>query len=387
MIEGQQTWSYPVLAMDSSHHVASVALALDARTWLAKQSPAGAAQASSLLRMAEDLLSQAGRRLSDLGGLVLGQGPGSFTGLRIAAGLTQGLARSLNLKVVSISGFEALGHAHLLSRRAHPEPPSEDFIIRFDARLGEVYEGRLRAKPNSIAVLVESPHVGLASSTHPEGLPIMVEPRPTDFGSPRSDCPEACSLAGWSLAAVLAGDAQAGAAFSAQPLYVRQKVAQTIEERRRVKALSLLTLEPQDLASVMVIERQAYPFPWSSGNFKDSFASGYHLHKLVDQGAMVGYLVWMRVMEEAHLLNFTIAPARQRRGLGQWMFDALCQHLQSLGIRRLLLEVRPTNHAAIRLYKKNAMTEIGRRKDYYPSVNQTREDAVVLSLTLADAGS
>jgi len=94
---------------------------------------------------------------------------------------------------------------------------------------------------------------------------------------------------------------------------------------------------------------------------------------------MVGYLVWMRVVDEAHLLNFTIAPARHRRGLGQWMLMKWMDGLRALGVERVLLEVRPSNRAALRLYQRNGFGEIGMRKGYYPDSEGEREDALVLA--------
>jgi ribosomal-protein-alanine acetyltransferase len=97
---------------------------------------------------------------------------------------------------------------------------------------------------------------------------------------------------------------------------------------------------------------------------------------------MVGYCVYMRILEEAHLLNFTVAPSRQRRGLGQALLERLLSRMKEDGAVSVLLEVRPSNDAAIRLYGRNGFVQIGRRKGYYPAGKNTREDALLMQRAL-----
>jgi ribosomal-protein-alanine N-acetyltransferase len=128
--------------------------------------------------------------------------------------------------------------------------------------------------------------------------------------------------------------------------------------------------------------------PWTSGNFRDAFSSGYALLKLVDQGVMIGYLVYMRVLDECHLLNFTIAPRRQRRGAGQFMLEQLLKKLVAEQVNVVMLEVRPSNQSAIRLYERNGFQRVGLRKDYYPTARgeSVREDAVLMNRSLTSMG-
>lgn len=96
---------------------------------------------------------------------------------------------------------------------------------------------------------------------------------------------------------------------------------------------------------------------------------------------MIGYVVWMAVVEEAHLLNLTLSPARQGHGLGSWMMQQFMAQVQAAGFAKILLEVRPSNQAAIGLYRKFGFKEIGRRHGYYPNSGapgESREDAIVM---------
>jgi tRNA threonylcarbamoyladenosine biosynthesis protein TsaB len=337
--------------------------------------------------------------MQSIRGFVLGQGPGSFTGLRIAAGLVQGLARGLGVGVASVSGFFAMAYAHAgrqEERQAHFEQPQTEahpVQIYFDARLGEFFGAAVARGPGGYPIgYYAEPEIieGLPDGdSEAQAVALLRDPQPEDFpaplpgaGGPNTGLQ---SMAAWSLAVV--EDAPDPAALFlppvlAQPLYVRLKVAQTREERAQGPALRTLALTSQDLASVMVIENQAYSFPWTSGNFRDALAAGYTGLKLVDQGAMVGYCVYMRILEEAHLLNFTIALPRQRRGLGQAFLERLLARLKEEGAASILLEVRPSNTAAIRLYQRNGFSEIGRRKGYYPAEKNRREDALLMQRAL-----
>jgi ribosomal-protein-alanine N-acetyltransferase len=150
------------------------------------------------------------------------------------------------------------------------------------------------------------------------------------------------------------------------------------EAPRRV-AMSLSRLD-----DVLQIERAAYPFPWTRGNFIDSLAARYPAEMLLADGQVVGYYVAMGGVDEMHLLNLTVAPAWQGRGLGRGMLDALVGSCRDRGARHLWLEVRESNARARAIYERYGFADVGRRRGYYPAPRGTREDAVVMSLEVRD---
>lgn len=139
-----------------------------------------------------------------------------------------------------------------------------------------------------------------------------------------------------------------------------------------------------DVAEVLAIEKSAYSHPWTHGNFIDSLAAGYLAEVLLLDGDLVGYFVAMVGVGELHLLNITVAPRLQRRGLGRLLLAAVQAHGRHLGLETLWLEVRAGNHRARALYRECGMAEIGLRRGYYPAVNG-REDAVVMRMALGPA--
>ncbi|MFU8832171.1 MAG: ribosomal protein S18-alanine N-acetyltransferase [Wenzhouxiangella sp.] len=145
--------------------------------------------------------------------------------------------------------------------------------------------------------------------------------------------------------------------------------------------LFIRQMQKADLATVVSIEQQSYPFPWSRGIFSDCLQVGYRCHVLTDNETIIGYAVVSMAVDEAHLLNLCIRPDQRRRGLACVMLDHVVREVRIAGMDRLFLEVRPSNRAAVKLYRQYGFKVIGRRPDYYPGVDG-REDARVMVLHL-----
>jgi ribosomal-protein-alanine N-acetyltransferase len=147
---------------------------------------------------------------------------------------------------------------------------------------------------------------------------------------------------------------------------------------------ALASMSPFDLDDVMALEQCVYGFPWSRGNFADSLAHGYHARVLRDDTrALCGYLVAQPGAAESHLLNVTVAPQLQGRGLGLLMLDDLAAHARARGDHAIWLEVRLSNARARAIYARYGFVEVGLRRGYYPAGAGLREDAAVLRLSLA----
>ncbi len=139
-----------------------------------------------------------------------------------------------------------------------------------------------------------------------------------------------------------------------------------------------------DLDVVVAIENTIYPHPWTRGNFSDSLAAGYHCWIVECGGEIAGYSVVMTAAGEAHLLNLSVAAPWQRRGIGRETLGFVTKLARDYGAAKILLEVRPSNAAAIALYSSAGFSEIAQRRGYYPH-GAGREDAVVMQLELDKA--
>ena len=136
------------------------------------------------------------------------------------------------------------------------------------------------------------------------------------------------------------------------------------------------------LDALMAIELQAYPEPWSRGNFLDSINVGYQCQALVAGAELLGYFVVMMGVAEAHLLNITVAPAYQHQGWARVMLGAITLWARGQGAQWLWLEVRVDNDRARGIYTTGGFRSVGVRRGYYPVRGGGREDAVVMCLTL-----
>src|SRR5262245_51750902 len=137
----------------------------------------------------------------------------------------------------------------------------------------------------------------------------------------------------------------------------------------------------EDLEAVLKIEETVYTHPWTSGNFNDSLAAGYHCWIVECAAEITGYCVVMIAAAEAHLLNLSVAGRWQRRGIGRELLAFVTKLARDYGAARILLEVRPTNQGALALYAAAGFSRVAVRRNYYPAGEQ-REDAIVLQREL-----
>ena len=155
--------------------------------------------------------------------------------------------------------------------------------------------------------------------------------------------------------------------------------------------IRLRPMQLDDLDAIMQIEPTIYSHPWTHGNFSDSLNSGYSAWVLEDTvlenaGEMIGYALMMMVMDEAHLLNLSIAKQRQKQGLGRYLLEHMIALAKCHKAANMFLEVRPSNISAIALYENMGFCEMAVRRGYYPAdptISKTgREDAVLMGLAL-----
>jgi len=137
----------------------------------------------------------------------------------------------------------------------------------------------------------------------------------------------------------------------------------------------------QDLDSLVRIERAAYPYPWTLGNFRDCLDAGYSCWVAEIDGRLAGYWIMMLAVGEGHILNCCVAPDWQGRGFGRQLVEHLMGTARDHGTEFLFLEVRPSNTVAVGLYKRLGFETIGVRKGYYPA-DQGQEDALVMKRDL-----
>ena len=143
----------------------------------------------------------------------------------------------------------------------------------------------------------------------------------------------------------------------------------------------LRPMSVDDLDAVMEIERRAYEYPWTPGIFRDCLRVGYCCWCCEGAEGIQGYGVMSVAAGESHILNLTVDPGLQRRGIGSRLMRHFMQLARRHGADTVMLEVRPSNRAAIALYQKLGFNEMGVRRNYYPAA-EGREDALLLGKNL-----
>lgn len=187
-------------------------------------------QTERVLPMVAELLAQADWRLSDLDGIGFGQGPGAFTGVRVAVAVAQGLGFAANLPLVGVSTLAATAHS------AAQQYGDGDWLIAFDARMKELYLAGYRCQQGKVEVLLPDclaapdalPSLpagqwrgGSSGALH---LAAMRQAWPTLGEWHEQLLPHAASVAALAAEQFAAG---AGvAAEQARPIYLRDRVVQ-----------------------------------------------------------------------------------------------------------------------------------------------------------------
>lgn len=189
------------LAIETSSATGSVALDTGDRV-LERTIATPREQTPLVLQIVADLLTEADLELAGLDALVFGQGPGSFTGLRIAAAVAQGLSLASGVPIVGVSSLAALAERGLAARRgqAGRRVDADRALCAVDARMGEVYWGVYRSDDGSV-VAESAERIG-----SPESV-IVPDAAFIGLGDAFSAC--AAALSGVRAAAVEV-DAQAG---------------------------------------------------------------------------------------------------------------------------------------------------------------------------------
>jgi ribosomal-protein-alanine N-acetyltransferase len=129
--------------------------------------------------------------------------------------------------------------------------------------------------------------------------------------------------------------------------------------------------------SIMRIEQQVYPRPWSSSLFMSELAlqstRAYFVARIGRE--LVGYAGLMMTLDEAHVTTIAVEPRHHRAKIGTRLLLVLLREAVARGATAITLEVRMSNEAAQDLYRRFGFGPVGVRKNYYQEVN---EDALVM---------
>jgi tRNA threonylcarbamoyladenosine biosynthesis protein TsaB len=349
----------PLLCLDTASRVVLVALVDPATGEFTGAVSTGRAQ--GLLEVIDGLVP-AGERAS-IEGIVVGVGPGGFTGLRVGVATARGLAEALGVPLYAVSSLQAIAAATATAR------PGDTVWGTLDARRGEYFvqpfvadaAGRVEAQQQARAI----PASDVASL---EGIVV----------GEGSDA----ALAALAIASLQAYDrgrasSTAGDPLTVLPDYVRGPDAEPARMELRIDQLTSADLGPLD-----VIERRCFPHPWSPAMYAEELRrgadDGVHLaaRDAAQQGRLVGAALGARIGDSWHIMNVLVDPTMRRRGIAARLVEELLRQTGELGAGDgWTLEVRTGNTGAIELYERLGFVNSGVRPGYY---TDTGEDALIM---------
>jgi ribosomal-protein-alanine N-acetyltransferase len=143
--------------------------------------------------------------------------------------------------------------------------------------------------------------------------------------------------------------------------------------------ITICPMTEADLNEVLAIENDSFPLPWIREHFLDELKS-VHAFPLVafdPEENVMGYICPRLLFDEGHILNIAVKRAFRGCGVGRLMVERVLRDCREGGADTVSLEVRPSNHTAISLYRQLGFVETGRRRNYY----ENGEDALLMEYT------
>jgi ribosomal-protein-alanine N-acetyltransferase len=151
--------------------------------------------------------------------------------------------------------------------------------------------------------------------------------------------------------------------------------------------LKLTSVDPADIKPILEIERRSFSRPWNRISFLGELACE-QAHSYVvkrsdgqEKEKVIGYIFFRLIEQQLHILKIAVTPNWRCRGIASRLLEQCIAQALEMGAESAFLEVRPSNEAAIRFYRKQGFRVIDRKPNYYAD---TREDALVLLKNLKE---
>ena len=378
-----------------------------------------------LVNTVDAVLAQAGIALADADAIVVGRGPGSFTGVRIGISTAKGLATGANLPLWGVSTLDACAWT------AWRAGVRGLVGVVADAMRGEVYPARYRLDDAGAHRLFERERVVKAAQAADEWAQLeeaadlqLAGDGLVRYGALFEEAGlmgrsleqalwwptgEGLALAARAVAAAAGDPANLGALGDGDPalvlpIYTRLSDAEENERRRLGRAqsaadertgvaaelagrhLQLRPMGPADAEAAAALEAQAFAglhhTAWSAQQFVDEFGEGAVAPRVWwvahDDGELIGLAGGMVVDADLQVLDVAVSPDRRREGIARKLLAHVTYDAQMLGCSTASLEVEAENNGAIALYEQLGFSRAGMRRGYYGQGT----DALVMTASL-----
>jgi tRNA threonylcarbamoyl adenosine modification protein YeaZ/ribosomal-protein-alanine acetyltransferase len=277
--------------------------------------------------------------------VIVGMGPGPFTGLRVGIVFAQTFASAREIPCIGVCSLDGI------------EVAADEYLVATDARRKEVFWARYKENRR-----VSGPGVG-----GPKDISNSEKAFGFGFTEPLFPNPRKLMQA-------------ANQEIFTEPIYLRRPDAQPTALRKiEIREMALV-----DVPALVGIDREIFPeSPWSAAQFKEELAGVPRTHRYLvatESGRIVGYSGVAIVGEVADIHTLAVIPSHRNAGLASQMLDQLEKWAIEKGVAALMLEMREGNNQAQQLYEKRGYRAISKRKDYYrPGI-----DALIMRKEVGD---
>jgi len=261
--------------------------------------------------------------------VIVGMGPGPFTGLRVGISFAQSFAFARGIAWTGVCSLDAIAS----------QVSDKDFHIAIDARRKEVFFARY-----TNGLRIGEPSVCQPSQLVALGIPVYGEEL-KQFPNPKA----------------LIAIAKSGATYR-QPIYVRRPDAFPAPVGVKFRAMMQL-----DLVPAFAIEKSTYiQEAWTMAQLKEEYAGKNRMYIVGEFGGeLISYAGVANLGGIADVLTLTVADGHRRKGIGRELLRRLIDWSRTQKCEAIMLEVRVGNEEAIPLYESFGFIEISRRRDYY----------------------
>ena len=277
--------------------------------------------------------------------VIVGMGPGPFTGLRVGIVFAQTFASAREIPCIGVCSLDGI------------EVAADEYLVATDARRKEVFWARYKENRRVSGPAVGSPKdISNSGKTFGFGF---TEPL---FPSPRKLLEAA------------------NHEIFATPIYLRRPDAQpTALQKIEIREMALL-----DVPALVGLDREMFPeSPWSAAQFKEELSAVPRTHRYLvatESGRIVGYSGVAIVGDVADIHTLAVIPSHRNAGLATQMLNQLEKWAIAKGVAALMLEMREGNSQAQNLYEKRGYRAISKRKDYY----RPGMDALIMRKEVSD---
>lgn len=373
-----------ILAIDTSTAAASSAIIEDGRLLCEFTINDGRKHSEKLMNIINIALENSGIEISQIDAFACSIGPGSFTGLRLGAAAVKGLGQAMNKPLIAVPTLEALAYNIF---------PCKGLVCpMLDAQRKMVYSSLYRIEDNKLIKLEDYRAIDIDRlinrlEEYGEEIVILGDGVPI-FGQKLKDAlpnvveassatlyPRASSVA--ALAEKLYKEGKALNYNELELYYIRKSQAEVEYDKK--EKVEIVPMTGEDIKSVYDVECKSFITPWSLKSFTSEIYNNNMAKYLVAKidGKVVGYGGMWIILDEGHITNIAVHPDHRGKKIGDALVKALINLAGENDVKRMTLEVRPSNWTAINLYKKYGFKEAGVRKGYY---QDTGEDAIIMWL-------